>query len=123
MKHFQPFPLPTNFRRGLLLQSYLFVFASRRTPHACDLREVAIEERDHKRKRQAQIDLRIELCRAVKNEIRIPKRRQYCSDQQPASLIAILAPLGYAYFVFHSAAELDPQVYLRLPFPFVISLF
>ena len=46
-----------------------------------------------------------------------------CNDARGLLLTTLLAPLGYAYFVFHSAADLDPQVYLRLPFPFVISLF
>jgi signal transduction histidine kinase len=46
-----------------------------------------------------------------------------CNDARGLLITTILAPLGYAYFVFHSAADLDPQVYLRLPFPFVISLF
>jgi signal transduction histidine kinase len=46
-----------------------------------------------------------------------------CNDARGLLLTTLLAPLGYAYFVFHSTAELDPQVYLRLPFPFVISLF
>jgi hypothetical protein len=34
-----------------------------------------------------------------------------------------LAPLIYAYFVFSTAADADPNTYIRLPFPFVISLF
>jgi signal transduction histidine kinase len=31
--------------------------------------------------------------------------------------------LVYAYFVFNTASGLDPDVYLRLPFPFILSLF
>lgn len=46
-----------------------------------------------------------------------------CNEARGLLITTILAPLGYAYFVFHSAVDLDPQVYLRLPFPFVISLF
>ena len=46
-----------------------------------------------------------------------------CNDARGLLMVTILAPLAYAYFVFNSAAYLDPNVYLRLPFPFVISLF
>ena len=46
-----------------------------------------------------------------------------CNDARGLLITTLLAPLGYAYFVFRSAADLDPQVYLRLPFPFLISLF
>jgi len=46
-----------------------------------------------------------------------------CNDARGLLMVTILAPLAYAYFVFNSAAYLDPSVYLRLPFPFVISLF
>lgn len=46
-----------------------------------------------------------------------------CNEARGLLITTILAPLGYAYFVFRSAVDLDPQVYLRLPFPFVISLF
>ncbi len=46
-----------------------------------------------------------------------------CNDARGLLLITLLAPLAYAYFVFHRVEALDPQVYLRLPFPFVISLF
>jgi len=46
-----------------------------------------------------------------------------CNEARGLLITTLLAPLGYAYFVFHSSAELGPQVYLRLPFPFVISLF
>ena len=46
-----------------------------------------------------------------------------CNDARGLLIVTILAPLAYGYFVFNSAAPLDPNVYLRLPFPFVISLF
>ena len=46
-----------------------------------------------------------------------------CNDARGLLMVTILAPLAYGYFVFNSAAYLDPNVYLRLPFPFVISLF
>jgi signal transduction histidine kinase len=46
-----------------------------------------------------------------------------CNDARGLVIVTILAPLAYGYFVFNSAEYLDPSVYLRLPFPFVISLF
>ena len=46
-----------------------------------------------------------------------------CNDARGLLIVTILAPLAYGYFVFNSAEYLDPSVYLRLPFPFVISLF
>jgi len=46
-----------------------------------------------------------------------------CNDARGLLLVTILAPLAYGYFVFNRAAPVDPSVYLRLPFPFVISLF
>ncbi len=46
-----------------------------------------------------------------------------CNDPRGLLLVTIVAPLAYGYFVFSRAAALDPGVYLRLPFPFVISLF
>ena len=46
-----------------------------------------------------------------------------CNDARGLLMVTILAPLAYGYFVFNSDAYLDPNVYLRLPFPFVISLF
>ena len=46
-----------------------------------------------------------------------------CNDTRGLLAVTFLAPLIYAYFVFSSAAIVDPAIYLRLPFPFVISLF
>lgn len=46
-----------------------------------------------------------------------------CNDTRGLLAVTFLAPLLYAYFVFNTASGLDPDVYLRLPFPFVISLF
>jgi signal transduction histidine kinase len=46
-----------------------------------------------------------------------------CNDARGLLLVTIMAPLIYAYFVFNSADYLNPSIYLRLPFPFVISLF
>lgn len=46
-----------------------------------------------------------------------------CNDARGLLAVTILAPLVYGYFVFNSAEYLDPSIYLRLPFPFVISLF
>jgi signal transduction histidine kinase len=46
-----------------------------------------------------------------------------CNDMRGLLAITFLAPLIYAYFVFYNAEVLDPNIYLRLPFPFVISLF
>ena len=46
-----------------------------------------------------------------------------CNDVRGLLAVTLLAPLVYAYFVFNSTSDFDPSVYLRLPFPFVISLF
>lgn len=47
-----------------------------------------------------------------------------CNDARGLLAVTFLAPLVYGYFVFYSASSiLDPAIYLRLPFPFVISLF
>jgi signal transduction histidine kinase len=46
-----------------------------------------------------------------------------CNDTRGLLAVTFFAPLIYGYFVFHSAADLNPEIYLRLPFPFVISLF
>src|SRR5262245_60772004 len=46
-----------------------------------------------------------------------------CNDVRGLFVVTILAPLIYAYVVFYSSADFDPGIYLRLPFPFVISLF
>jgi len=46
-----------------------------------------------------------------------------CNDARGLLVVTILAPLIYGYFVFSSAESLNPSIYLRLPFPFVISLF
>jgi signal transduction histidine kinase len=46
-----------------------------------------------------------------------------CNDVRGLLAVTLLAPLVYACFVFNSTADFDPSVYLRLPFPFVISLF
>jgi signal transduction histidine kinase len=46
-----------------------------------------------------------------------------CNDARGLLAVTLLAPLAYGYFVFNSTEHLDPAVYLRLPFPFVISLF
>ena len=46
-----------------------------------------------------------------------------CNDARGLLAVTLLAPLVYGYFVFYSATAVDPAIYLRLPFPFVISLF
>lgn len=46
-----------------------------------------------------------------------------CNDTRGLLVVTFLAPLIYGYFVFYTAADLNSEVYLRLPFPFVISLF
>jgi signal transduction histidine kinase len=46
-----------------------------------------------------------------------------CNDARGLLAVTFLVPLAYAYFVFSSSSVVDPAVYLRLPFPFVISLF
>jgi signal transduction histidine kinase len=46
-----------------------------------------------------------------------------CNDARGLLAVTILAPLTYGYFAFSHAADFDPNLYLRLPFPFVISLF
>lgn len=46
-----------------------------------------------------------------------------CNDARGLLAVTLLAPLVYGFFVFSSVEVLDPAVYLRLPFPFVISLF
>ena len=46
-----------------------------------------------------------------------------CNDPRGLLLVTVLAPALYAYIVFNSAAARDSSVYLRLPFPLVISIF
>jgi signal transduction histidine kinase len=46
-----------------------------------------------------------------------------CNDIRGLLVVTFLAPLVYGYFAFNSTANFDPNIYLRLPFPFVISLF
>ncbi len=46
-----------------------------------------------------------------------------CNDIRGLLAVTILAPLVYGYFVFSTSETVNPSVYLRLPFPFVISLF
>ena len=46
-----------------------------------------------------------------------------CNDTRGLLAVTFLAPLAYGYFVFNTASDLDPDVYLRLPFPFIISHF
>ena len=46
-----------------------------------------------------------------------------CNDVRGLLVVTFLAPLIYAYSVFSSAVVLPPEIYLQLPFPFVISLF
>ena len=46
-----------------------------------------------------------------------------CNDARGLLTVTLLAPVAYAYFVFRSDAAMTPEIYLRLPFPFVISLF
>jgi signal transduction histidine kinase len=46
-----------------------------------------------------------------------------CNDSRGLFLVTLLAPALYAYVVFNSAATHDSSVYLRLPFPLVISMF
>ena len=46
-----------------------------------------------------------------------------CNDTRGLLAVTFFAPLIYGYFVFNTGSGLDPDVYLRLPFPFVISLF
>lgn len=46
-----------------------------------------------------------------------------CNDTRGLLIVTFLAPVIYGYFVFYSDEGLDPNIYLRLPFPFVISLF
>ncbi|MGH7794060.1 MAG: ATP-binding protein [Candidatus Binatia bacterium] len=46
-----------------------------------------------------------------------------CNDTRGLLAVTFFAPLIYGYFVFYTAADFNPEIYLRLPFPFVISLF
>src|SRR5262245_43791714 len=46
-----------------------------------------------------------------------------CNDPRGLLLVTVLAPVLYAYVVFNSAATYDSSIYLRLPFPLVISIF
>jgi len=46
-----------------------------------------------------------------------------CNDSRGLLLVTLLAPALYAYVTFNSAATHDSSVYLRLPFPLVISMF
>ena len=46
-----------------------------------------------------------------------------CHDFRGLMVVTVLAPLLYGYSLFQTTEVYDPSVYLRLPFPFVISLF
>lgn len=46
-----------------------------------------------------------------------------CNDSRGLLVVTLLAPILYAYVVFNSGAIHDSSVYLRLPFPLVISMF
>jgi len=46
-----------------------------------------------------------------------------CNDSRGLLVVTILAPLLYGYTVLNSLGAHDPSIYLRLPFPLVISLF
>ena len=46
-----------------------------------------------------------------------------CNDSRGLVLVTLLAPALYAYVAFNSEATHDSSVYLRLPFPLVISMF
>jgi signal transduction histidine kinase len=46
-----------------------------------------------------------------------------CNDARGLLIVTLLAPMVYGYFVFSASTMLRPDIYLQLPFPFVISLF
>src|SRR5918992_1500157 len=46
-----------------------------------------------------------------------------CNDARGLLVVTLLAPLLYGFVVFYTAENLNPSIYLRLPFPFMISLF
>lgn len=46
-----------------------------------------------------------------------------CTDFRGLVIIALLAPLLHGYLLFKSTEIYDPTVYLRLPLPFVITIF
>ena len=46
-----------------------------------------------------------------------------CNDSRGLLVVTILAPLLYAYALFSSSTVLEPELFVQLPFPFVISLF
>ena len=46
-----------------------------------------------------------------------------CNDSRGLFLVTLFTPALYAYVAFNSAATHDSSVYLRLPFPLVISMF
>ena len=46
-----------------------------------------------------------------------------CNDSRGLLVVTILAPLLYGYALFSSSTVLEPELFVQLPFPFVISLF
>jgi signal transduction histidine kinase len=46
-----------------------------------------------------------------------------CKDLRGWVTIAVLSPFLYSYFLFDRREVIDPSLYLRLPFPFVVALF
>jgi len=46
-----------------------------------------------------------------------------CNDARGLLVVTILAPLIYGYALFSSSTVLEPELFLQLPFPFIISLF
>ena len=46
-----------------------------------------------------------------------------CKDFRGWIIVTLLSPLVYGSFVLRSTEPLDPILYLRIPFPFVVALF
>jgi signal transduction histidine kinase len=46
-----------------------------------------------------------------------------CNDSRGLLVITFLSPLLYGYIVLNANSTFDPSVYLRLPFPLVVSMF
>src|SRR5262245_50599353 len=87
MENFQTLALAAYFLGGFLLRFDLLIFFARSAPNALDLRKITIEQRNHERKRQSQIDARVDLPGGIENHITVDERRQYGNDKQTPHII------------------------------------
>ena len=84
VKRLEPLALSPNFFGAVAFPFGLFLILPRQASYAFDLREVAVEERNHQRKKHAQIIAGISGRLRIENAVRINQRRQQRHNQQAA---------------------------------------